>query len=255
MTVEPKAILYIRRSVIVVSILALILFFVVLVMKLDDEQPTISITYSKGSLDDHDSLPAPVIYLSFEVEFGIGCKYYYDRENENEGDCQKYVTQPVVSEYSNATYGRPYRGKFIPEGINLTRANDLGKPLFFLLDIGALPEDYNRTVMMHVFDSEFDPWADDFDQSRMTPFAESFDSMNFYVIPSRVGELIVYSRRIRKTLPESKTSLIGFRTPKYKEVKYLESEIQTIDNNYTRSFALVKVGVKDFNVAVEQEQR
>ncbi|CAJ0844068.1 11454_t:CDS:10 [Entrophospora sp. SA101] len=224
-------------------------------MKLDDEQPTIAITYSKGSLDDRDSLPAPVIYLSFETEFGIGCKFLYDRLNDNEGDCQKYVTQPVVSEYSNLTHGRPFRGKFAPKDLNLSRANDLGNPLFFLLDIGALPEDFNRTVMIQVFDSEFDPWADDFDQSRMTPFAESFDSMNLYVIPSGVSELLTYSRRIRKTLPESKSTLIGFRTPKYNEVKYLESEIQTINNSYAASFALVKVGVQDFNVVVEQEQR
>nr|CAG8645155.1 4234_t:CDS:2 [Entrophospora candida] len=231
--VEPKSILYLRRTTIVVAILALTLFFVVLVMKLDDEQPTITTSYLKSAIDDHDSLPAPV----------------------NPGDCQQFVTQPKLSPHG--TYGRSYVGKFAPKDLNLFREDEQGKPFLFILVVQVDPLHYgpNYTVAMNVFDSEFDPWSDDFDQSKMTPFVESFDSMNYYVTPSGVGYLLEYSRRIRKTLPDSKTNLIGFRTPKYNEVKYIESEIQTINRNLVGEFANFKVIVQDFSVAVEQEQR
>nr|CAG8624786.1 3322_t:CDS:2 [Entrophospora candida] len=231
--VEPKSIICLRRTTIFMAILVLTLFFVVLVMKLGDEQPTITTSYLKSAIDDQVSLPAPV----------------------NPGDCQQFVTQPKQS--THGTYGRPYVGKFAPKDLNLAREDEQGKPFFFILIVQVDPLYYgsNYTMAMNVFDSEFDPWSDDFDQSKMTPFVESFDSMNYYVTPSGVGYLLEYSRRIRKTLPDTKANLIGFRTPKYNEVKYIESEIQTINRNYTGAFANFKVMVQDFSVAVEQEQR
>jgi hypothetical protein len=207
-----------------------------------------------GEIGDHDSLPAPVVYLSFPKEFAIVCMI---TNRVGEEDCQDYVIQPKISRINNITHARPYVGKFIPKELNLTRANDYEerKPLFFTLYVGMDLLDYNSTLMMHVFDSDFDPMSDDFDKSKMTPFAESLDAMNLYVIPSRTGALLEYSRRIRRSLNDTAASIIGVQSPRYHEVKYLESEIQTINRNVERSFASIKVAVQNFNVAVEQEQR
>jgi hypothetical protein len=109
------------------------------------------------------------------------------------------------------------------------------------------------TVTMHVFDSEFDPWSENFNGT-MDPFVKSSTNSNLYYLANKMYYTFGYSRKFRKTIIDIDSNYVGFRST-YETQKYIESKMQILSVAFPNLYSLVEVSGNNFNIEVEKEQR
>ncbi|RIA87126.1 hypothetical protein C1645_777957 [Glomus cerebriforme] len=249
---EPSSFLFFRWTVIILSLSFLIASFVILIIKMVNERPTISTTYTAV-----DSVLAPAVNISYDFNFKISCLIYYDYYGTVSKPCDEYVNQPVNMGY---IYDHPFVGSFIP-GNNIYLAktannSDTTKPSYIFLNINVM--DPTITSNYSFQDSVYRLYAYDSStqyNDSLTPFGESLYYTNKFVMANRQTYKLGYFRKIRNTLKQTAFSYIGF-PKKYITLPYIESIIQSTPmGSLNPNDVSVRINPRSFIIEEEQEQR
>ncbi|RIA90829.1 hypothetical protein C1645_822819 [Glomus cerebriforme] len=122
-----------QKIVIILSLSFLITSFLILVINMVNERPTITSTYTVV-----DRVLASAVNISYDFNFTISCTLYYDYYGRISKPCNEYIKQPINMGYID---DHPFVGSFLP-GDNIylakTTTNVTADPSYIFLNINVI---------------------------------------------------------------------------------------------------------------------
>ncbi|CAG8645392.1 20609_t:CDS:2, partial [Dentiscutata erythropus] len=153
---EPSEIWTLRRLVIIITILALLALSTLLFMKLHDENPTISTSYSSV-----DSLLVPNVYLSLDVPFNVSCVTHLNTS------CDEHIIQ--IHGYTSRPYSYKFTNSIKTSQISFSEHSNV----YINLLMTALSNP-SFTIMVVLYDPEYDGYTVSYDDKNSSEYDKNF---------------------------------------------------------------------------------
>ncbi|KAF0552009.1 hypothetical protein F8M41_022822 [Gigaspora margarita] len=213
---ESPSVTLIRRIFIVVFITLILTCFMLLIVNVQGDLPSLKSTQVRN-----DNIPAPNVYFAFYKNFTIACSRF---NGISASSCNQSIIQPTF----NAVY-QTYNGSFASD-IKMD-GNSVIRFDFYFTSTEDSISNINRPVIMSIMDPGYGPNIVQY-HSNIFPYNETFvqsiEFKNIHYLSQNSNYMVRFSKTIRDmAAPNDFRSLIGIK-PHYYSIPYIESNIEYI---------------------------
>ncbi|CAG8611127.1 10879_t:CDS:2 [Cetraspora pellucida] len=189
----------------------------------------------------------------------MSCFLYYSYNGTNVTSCDDCISQPTLGNDIDF----PFIGRFSPKfAIGLTKYSDPGPYYVYLnMHVNTTGLSFNDTAQDSTFRMiAFDAEKDLFYSNSTSLFEESLFYSNKYLLARNSQYILLYNRKIRKSIDKQQEflSIIGFPSKYEAPLNYIESYIEPLSmilNSSVQPYSVVRVNPRDFTITEEEEQR